>query len=233
MEDNNKKVFHFKTSNTLRTLGITLLLCFIVFCIAAIKLSVDLETSTNKTTNTSSNTSTTTNAGSGSIIDSIIPTTPTNNDAIFKEVSELFNQSMDTNFVEITNNISYTFNKYMKQLNYTYYNELNTKMYTYENKTIIYLNDNTGLVKIFVFNTNDKTIIKSIKTVIPVIDTYTLPFVVIDGELYYIYADNYREDGCLKVRSPLTINKYDLTTNNDRLFVSYDNSIEFSINCGE
>ena len=226
-----KKKLHPKAESILRTLGIIFLLCFIAFCIAAIRLSIEEDSKLNKSTSNSSNESTT-KTNSNSIIDSIIPLNPTNNDAVFKDVAELFNQSGDSKFVEQTFN-AYKYNNYMKQLSYTYSTDLNTKMYAYENKTIVYLNDNTGIVKLFIFNTNDRTLIKSIKTVIPVSELYTSPFIVIDGEIYYIYADNYREDGCLKVRSPLTINKYDLTTDEERLFVKYDDSLEFGINCGE
>ena len=211
---------HPKIFNTLKRLGIVLLLMFVVFLIAALRSLSKLDN-----TNTNSGNKTT-----ESIIDSFIPTTQAPNVEILKEVSSIFNHDMDVNFKEEVIN-AYKYNRYMKQLSYTYDVNMVTHMYSYENKTIITLDDLSGIIKIFVFNTNTNALINSIKTVNPIDDGYASPFVVIDGEIYYIKANTFRNDNCLIINTPLVINKYDLTTEKEINYKTYDKFEELKTNC--
>ena len=211
---------HPKIFNTLKRLGIVLLLMFIVFLIAALRSLSKID---NSNKNSSSKTT-------GSIIDSFIPTTEAPNTEILEEVSSIFNHEMDVNFKEEVIN-AYKYNRYMKQLSYTYDSSSNTHMYSYENKTIITLDDLSGIIKIFVFNTNTNALVNSIKTVYSISDDYTALFVVIDGEIYYINANTFRSDNCLIINTPLVIDKYDLTTEKEINYKTYDKFEELKINC--
>ena len=211
---------HPRIFNTLKKLGMILLLIIIVFLIAALRSLSNID---NKNSSNS-------NKVTGSIIDSFIPTTQSPNVGILSEVSSIFNHEMDTNFKEEVIN-AYKYNRYMRQLSYTYDSNISSHMYSYENKTIITLDDLSGIIKIFVFNTNTNALTNSIKTVNPINDNYTSSFVVIDGEIYYINANTFRSDNCLIINTPLVINKYDLTTEKEINYKTYDKFEELKINC--
>ena len=173
----------------MKTFTFTLVLVILTFCVAAI---TKLKENTPETNDDSVITSTTT-----SLIDSIIPTTKSSEDSI-QEIEKVFSSTGDELLEETPNKNIY--NKYMKNFSYLYRDDI--KMYSYDQLEIVYYDDQSGIIKIFIFNKNTYNHIKTIKTIKPISENYFISFKIIDGNLYYLDAENYRDDNyCLVVKN--------------------------------
>ena len=172
-----------------KTFTFALVLIVIAFCVAAI---TKIKDTSNDNKDDSVITSTTT-----SLLDSIIPTTKSSADSI-QEIEKIFSSTGDELIEESLNR--YTYNKYMKDFSYSYRDDI--KMYSYDKLAIIYYDDQSGIVKIFIFNKSTYNHIKTIKTVKPISENYSISFKIIDGNLYYLDADTSRDDNnCLLVKN--------------------------------
>ena len=178
-----------KLKEIMKTFTFALVLIVLTFCVAAI---TKLKENTPETNDDSVITSTTT-----SLIDSIIPTTKSSADSI-QEIEKIFTSTGDEVVEDSLNR--YTYNKYMKDFSYSYRDDI--KMYSYDNLEIIYYDDQSGIIKIFIFNNSTYNHIKTIKTIKPISENYFISFKIIDGNLYYLDAENYRDDNyCLVVKN--------------------------------
>lgn len=174
----------------MKTISLALVLIVIAFCVAAITKLKEQETS-NKDSDSVITTTTT------SLIDAIIPTTKSSTDSI-QEIEKVFSSTGDE-LVEVTPT-RYLFNRYMKDFSYTYRNDI--KMYSYDKLEIIYYDDQSGIIKIFIFNKSTYNHIKTIKTIKPITENYLISFKIIDSNLYFLDADTSRDDNnCLLVKS--------------------------------
>lgn len=172
----------------LKTVSVAFVLVIIVFCVAFITKLKENENNSSDDVITTSTTS---------LIDSFIPTTKSSKSSI-EEIEKVFLSTGDTLVEEQSN--KYTFNKYMKNFSYTYLD--NTKIYSYDLLEIIYYDDLSGIVKIFIFNKQNLNHIKTIKTIKPISDKYELSFKIIDSNLYYLDASTSRDDkNCLIMKS--------------------------------
>jgi hypothetical protein len=177
-----------KLKEIMKTFTFALVLIVIAFCVAAI---TKLKENSSKENDDSVITSTTT-----SLLDSIIPTTKASADSI-QEIEKIFSSSGDE-VVEETPN-KYTFNRYMKDFSYSYRDDI--KMYSYDQLEIIYYDDQSGIVKLFIFNKSTYNHIKTIKTIKPITENYLISFKIIDSNLYFLDADTSRDDNnCLLIK---------------------------------
>jgi len=173
----------------MKTFTFTLVLIVLTFCVAAITKLKEQETS-NKDSDSVITTTTT------SLIDAIIPTTKSNTDSV-SEIEKVFSSEGDE-LVEVTST-KYLFNRYMKDFSYSYRDDI--KMYSYDQLEIIYYDDQSGIVKIFIFNKSTYNHIKTIKTIKPITENYLISFKIIDSNLYFLDADTSRDDNnCLLVK---------------------------------
>ncbi|MCR5482813.1 MAG: hypothetical protein K6E99_00170 [Bacilli bacterium] len=173
----------------MKTFTFALVLIVIAFCVAAI---TKLKENSPKENDDSVITSTTT-----SLLDSIIPTTKSSEDSI-QEIEKIFTSAGDEVVEETPNR--YTFNRYMKDFSYSYRDDI--KMYSYDRLEIIYYDDQSGIVKIFIFNKSTYNHIKTIKTIKPITENYLISFKIIDSNLYFLDADTSRDDNnCLLVKN--------------------------------
>ena len=179
-----------KLRELMKTISLALVLIVIAFCVAAI---TKLKEDESKKGDTDSVITTTTT----SLIDAIIPTTKSSTDSI-QEIEKVFSSTGDE-LVEVTPT-RYLFNRYMKDFSYTYRDDI--KMYSYDQLEIIYYDDLSGIVKVFIFNKSSYNHIKTIKTIKPISEAYSISFKIIDGNLYYLDADTSRDDNnCLVMKS--------------------------------
>ena len=177
-----------KLRELMKTFTFAFVLIVIAFCVAAITKLKDDE---KKTSDDSVITSTTT-----SLIDSFIPTTKSSVDSI-QEIEKVFSSTGDE-LVEVTPT-RYLFNRYMKDFSYVFRDDI--KMYSYDKLEIIYYDDQSGIVKIFIFNKSTLNHIKTIRTIKPISENYLISFKVIDGYLYFLDAETSRDDNnCLLVK---------------------------------
>ncbi len=177
-----------KLKEIMKTFTFALVLIVIAFCVAAITKLRENDSKTDDSVITSTTTS---------LLDSIIPTTKANTDSI-QEIEKIFSSTGDE-VVEVTPN-RYTFNRYMKDFSYSYRDDV--KMYSYDKLEIIYYDDQSGIVKIFIFNKSTYNHIKTIKTIKPITENYLISFKIIDSNLYFLDADTSRDDNnCLLVKS--------------------------------
>lgn len=180
-----------KLKELMKTFIFALVLIVIAFCVAAItKLKETEKENTNDSVITTKTTS---------LIDSIIPTTKSNIDSI-SEIEKVFSSEGDE-VVESTPT-RYLFNRYMKDFSYVFRDDI--KMYSYDQLEIIYYDDLSGIVKIFIFNKSTNNHIKTIKTVKPISEAYSISFKIIDSNLYYLDATTSRDDNnCLVMKSAI------------------------------
>ncbi len=177
-----------KLKELMKTFTFALVLIVIAFCVAAITKLKEKEPKNDDSVITTTTTS---------LLDSIIPTTKSSTDSI-QEIEKVFSSTGDE-LVEVTPT-RYLFNRYMKDFSYTYRDDI--KMYSYDQLEIIYYDDGSGIVKILLFNKSTNNHIKTIKTVKPISEAYSISFKIIDSNLYYLDADTSRDDNnCLLFKS--------------------------------
>ncbi|MBQ7240130.1 MAG: hypothetical protein IJS56_01690 [Bacilli bacterium] len=201
----------------LKTVSVAFVLVIIVFCVAFITKLKENENNSSDDVITSSTTS---------LIDSIIPITKSSKSSI-EEIEKVFESSGDALVEEQSN--KYTFNKYMKNFSYSHLE--NTKIYSYDLLEIIYYDDLSGIVKLFIFNKQNLNHIKTIKTIQPISDKYELSFKIIDSNLYYLDASTSRDDNNCLIMKSAKMKYFNLLDYEIEDYKEYEFSEEVNLTC--
>lgn len=208
-------------NKTFHEIAKTVVLCFVlivlIFGVAAIaKL---------KETSSESNNDSVITTATTSFIDNIIPTTKSKTD-ILEEIIKIFTLYNPPAEEEIS---KYTFNRYMKDFTYEY-NDL-TRAYSYDNLYIIKYDDQSGIIKLFIFNKKDYTHIKTIKTVKPISENYSNVFIIESDRLFFLNIDTSRdEDNCLVFKKG-TIDYFDILDHEITTYKDFEFSENQKISC--
>ena len=200
-----------------KTVSVAFVLVIIVFCVAFITKLKESDNDSSSDVITSSTTS---------LIDSIIPTTKSSKSSI-EEIEKVFESPGDALVEEQSN--KYTFNKYMKNFSYSYLD--NTKIYSYDLLEIIYYDDLSGIVKLFIFNKQNLNHIKTIKTIKPISDKYDLSFKIIDSNLYYLDALTSRDDNNCLIMKSAKMKFFNLLDYEIEDYKEYEFSEEVNLTC--
>ena len=200
-----------------KTVSVALVLVMIVFCVAFITRLKENENNSSDDVITTSTTS---------LIDSFIPTTKSNKSYV-DEIEKVFESPGDTLVEEQSNR--YTFNKYMKNFSYVYLD--NTKIYSYDLLEIIYYDDLSGIVKLFIFNKSNLNHIKTIKTIKPISDKYDISFKIIDSNLYYLDASTSRDNNNCLIMKSTKMRYFNLLDYEVEDYKEYDFSDDINLTC--
>ena len=139
-----------------------------------------------------------------SFIDNIIPTTKSKENTL-EEINKIFTLYDPPPEEEIT---KYTFNRYMRDFSYEYNDR--TRAYSVDKLYIIKYDDNSGIIKLFIFNKSEYNHIKTIKTVKPISEYYTNVFIIESDKLFYLNVETSRDDDTCLVFKKGTIEYFDI-----------------------